>query len=403
MPTFRCKINSANGRVIERILIAPTKSSLKDHLEHEGNFVFDIRRVGGFGAFLKKGKTRKRIKPKDFQVFNQEFSVLIKAGLPIIAALDTIIEKEAEDELTDVLKEIRKEIAGGASLSEAFRQYTHIFSNLYIASLRAGEKSGNLSTAIIRYIEYLKKISEIRQKIISASIYPLILTVVSVFVVLFLLIYVVPSFTQTYFETGTELPSLTLFLVGFSNAVKSRFAYFLALAVALGLGYTYGKRTEGGKALLDKLKLKLPFLGDLYLEYSLSKFSRTLATVLHGGMPLVDSLRISTGTLDNMFLKSKLDEAADNIEKGTGFSESLVNTGAFPKLALSMVEAGEKSGALEQVLNDVAEYYESNVDTKLSILTSSIEPALMVIMGLVIGFIVLAMYLPIFQMAGAVG
>ena len=161
-------------------------------------------------------------------------------------------------------------------------------------------------------------------------------------------------------------------------------------------------RTESGRFYLDRAKLRIPMVGSIYIHYSLSKLTRTLATILGGGTTLVESIRISSGTMDNAFLKLKLEETADSIEKGSGFSESLTNTGAFPKLALRMIEAGESSGALEQVLNDIAEFYESDVDTKISVLTSSIEPALMVVMGLLIGFIVLAMYMPIFQMAGAI-
>ncbi|MBW1911624.1 MAG: type II secretion system F family protein [Deltaproteobacteria bacterium] len=318
-------------------------------------------------------------------------------------ALNTIIEKGSTDELTKTLTDIRKDISGGASLSEAFRNYSHMFSNLYVASLQAGERSGNIGLAITRYIDYMKKISEIQQKVISASVYPIILTLVSIFSVLFLLIFVVPSITKTYFDAGTQLPGLTLMLVNTTELLKSNIIYIILFLIAIIIGYKYSKRTESGGIYLDKFKLKIPFLGSLYINYSLSKLTRTLATVLSGGMPLVEAIRISSGTIDNSYLNIKLEEAADSLEKGVGFSESLSNTGAFPSLALRMIEAGEMGGALEKVLDDIADFYEGDVDTKISILTSSIEPALMIVMGLLIGFIVLAMYMPIFQMAGTVG
>lgn len=404
MPTYRCKISTQGGRIIEKTLLGSNKTSLKEHLEREGNFVFDISRVEGFGSFLKKGKTRRRIKLKDLLVFNQEFSVLIKAGLPIVPALNTIIDKgDEKDELTEVLSDVRDNVSGGASLSEAFKNYSQIFSNLYVATLQAGERSGNIGLAITRYIDYVKKVAEIRKKIITASAYPVILMLVSIFSLLFLLIYVVPSFTRTFFEAGTELPGLTLLLINVSQFAKSNFIFALIICVAGYIGYAYSKQTGTGKIYLDKLKVDIPFFGDIYIHYALSKLSRTLATVLGGGTPLVESLRISLGTLDNAYLSIKLEEAANTLEKGTGFSESLAKTGAFPKLALRMIEAGESSGALEQVLDDIADFYETDVDTRLSILTSSIEPALMVVMGLLIGFIVLAMYMPIFQMASTVG
>jgi len=402
MPVYHYKISTPAGRIIEKSVTGSNKASVKEFLEQEGNFVLDIRKEQGLGSFFKKGKHKARVKLKDLLIFNQEFSVLIKAGLPIIQALNAIIKKGSEDELTDVLTNIRNDISGGASLSEAFRNYSHIFSNLYIATLQAGEKSGNIPLAVTRYIEYMKKISEIRQKIITASVYPVILTVVSIFAVLFLLVYVVPSFTSTYFETGTELPGLTLVLVEISNILKSNFIYLLILIAAGIAAYKYAKRSDPFNAYLDRIKLKIPFAGPLYIHYAISKLARTLSTILRGGTPLVESLRISSGVMDNRFLKERLTSVAGSIEKGAGFAESLSNTGVFPSLSLKMIEAGESSGSLEQVLEEVAEFYESDVDTKISVLTSSIEPALMVIMGLLIGFIVLAMYMPIFQMAGTI-
>lgn len=402
MPVYRYKISTPSGRIIEKTASDSNKASLREHLEKEGNFVLEIKKEEGFGFFLNRKKSRRSVKLKDFLVFNQEFSVLIKAGLPIVPALDAIIGKGEKDDFSDLLTEIRNDISGGASLSEAFNNHSHIFSNLYITSLKAGERSGNLGLAMNRYIDYMKKISEIRQKVITASVYPIILTLVSVFALLFLLIYVVPSFTKTYFEAGTKLPGMTLALVGFSDIIKSNFLYIILFIVALIIAYQYSRRKEQGRIYLDRLKLKMPVLGPVYVHYSLSRLTRTLATVLSGGIPLLEAIRISSGTLDNSFLRIKLEEVADSLEKGAGFSESLTNTGAFPSLALRMIEAGETSGALEQVLDDIAEFYENDVDTKISVLTSSIEPALMVVMGLMIGFIVLAMYMPIFQMAGAI-
>ena len=403
MPVYRYKISTPAGRTIEKSITGSNKASVKEYLEQEGNFVLDIRKEQGFGSFFKQGKRKARVKLKDLIIFNQEFSVLTKAGLPIIQALNAIIKKGSEDELTDVLTNIRNDISGGASLSEAFRNYSHIFSNLYIASLQSGEKSGNIPLALTRYIVYMKKISEIRQKIITASVYPIILTVVSIFALIFLLVYVVPSFTSTYFEAGTELPGLTLILVEVSNILKSNFPYLLILIAAGIIAYKYSKRSDSFNDYLDRVKLKIPFVGPLYTHYSISKLARTLSTILRGGTPLVESIRISSGVMDNSYLKDRLMGVAGSIEKGGGFAESLSNTGVFPVLSLKMIEAGESSGSLEQVLEEVAEFYESDVDTKISVLTSSIEPALMVIMGLIIGFVVLAMYMPIFQMAGTIG
>jgi type IV pilus assembly protein PilC len=402
MPVYRYKISTKSDRILEKTITGSSKAAVKEYLEQEGNFVLDIRKERGLGSFFKQGGRKGRIKLKDFFVFNQEFAVLIKAGLPILQALNVIIQKGSKDELNDVLTDIRNDISGGSSLSEAFRNYSHIFSNLYVVSLQSGEKSGNIGLAITRYIDYIKKISQIRQKIITASVYPIILTVVSIFALLFLLIYVVPSFTSTYFEAGTELPKLTLVLVNFSNLLKSYAPYLFALLVAIIYGYKYLIRLDSFRGYVDRMKLQIPFLGQVYIHYSVSKLTRTLATILGGGIPLVESIRISSGVMDNSFLKDNLMNVAGSIEKGTGFSEALSKIDVFPNMALRMIEAGETSGALEQVLDEIGEFYERDVDTKISMLTASIEPALMVVMGLLIGFIVLAMYMPIFQMAGTI-
>ena len=403
MPTFKCKIATPDGRILTRRLMATSKSSLKENLEREGNFVLQIERVEGILSFLKLRPVKSRIKSKDFLMFNQEFSVLIKAGLPILSALDAIIKKGGNQDLIEILKEIRTDIAGGESLSAAFGKYRHLFSGLYIASLQAGEKSGNLPTAISRHIQYMKKVEHIRQKVVSASVYPAILTFVSIFALMFLLIYVVPTFTRTYFEAGTDLPALTLVLVKIANMLRSNFILILMVFILTMACWRYFRKTELGSMNVDKIKLSIPFFGHLYLHYYLSKLARTLAMVLRGGTPLLEAVRISIGVLRNRYIREKLDLVTRKLEQGGAFSESLSEISVFPDLAIRMIDAGESSGSLEQVLDDLAEFYENDVDTRLSVLTSAIEPGLMIIMGLLIGFVVLAMYLPIFQMASAVG
>ena len=403
MPKFKCKLASPRGgQMIEQFHVADSGKDLQRQLERDGYFVFDIKKADGFMAFFKSHQLINRIKAKEFLAFNHEFVVLIKAGLPIVSALDAIIENEDERGLNTILKRIRDNVATGAALSEAFAQYAHLFSYLYFATLEAGEKSGDLPLAISRYIRYTQKMAAIKQKIISASVYPSILTVVSVFTVLFLLVYVVPTFTQTYFESGARLPLLTQTLVDFSNYIKAHYLYLAAVAIAAIGGLILLCQSTGGKKKTDHWKTIVPFIGQIYRHYATSKFTRTLATVLRGGTPLVEALKISIGALDNLYFQLRLKKVISRIEEGAGFAESLRKMNIFPKLAVKMVDAGEKGGALEQVLIDIADFYDNDVDSKLEMLTSAIEPALMVIMGLIIGFIVLAMYLPIFQLAGTV-
>jgi type IV pilus assembly protein PilC len=402
MPTFHCKLATSGGQIIEKTLIADNKGVLKEHLEREGHFVLDVRRVEKGLFHIESGSGRRRFKTKDFLMFNREFSVLLKAGMPVLSALDAIITKSGEGELTDILKEIRNDVASGEALSEAFAKFAHVFSNLYVATLQAGEKSANIPLALARHIDYLKRVADIKQKLIAASVYPLILTGASIFALLFLLLYVLPSFTKTYFEAGTQLPAVTLVLVNFANGVRSHIVFILSMVLAVVAGFLYIRRADEARMRYDRYKLLVPFLGRVYLHYSISKLARTLATILRGGVPLLDSVRIASGALNNLYLREELKKANARLEQGEGFAESLSRSTAIPPLVIRMVDAGESGGALEEVLEDMAEFYETDVDGRLAILTSAIEPALMIIMGLLIGFIVLAMYLPIFQLASTI-
>ncbi len=399
MYTFRCKAADQNGRIIEKTILADSKIDAKKLLETDGYYALEVNREGGFFASIKQKTGLKSFNSKDFLLFNQEFSVLISAGLSIVAVLDVIIEKGDKSELLAIIRKVRDDISTGESISGAFGKYPGIFPGLYIASLKAGEKSGDIPLAISRYIEYMKSADRIKQKVISSSLYPLILFVASSFVFLFLLVYVVPSLTESFLGTDTQLPVITAILIDVSDAIRSNFFYILIIIVCLYIGIFYFVKTEKGRIFFDRLKINIPFFGEIYLNYSISKLTRTLSTVFSGGIPLVETIKISSGTLNNSFLKMRLENAVQKIEEGIGFADSLLTTNFFPQLALRMISAGEGSGALEQVLNDIADFYENSVDAKLSILTSTIEPLLMIIMGFLIGFIVLAMYMPIFQMA----
>jgi type IV pilus assembly protein PilC len=403
MPTYKCKLATPAGRVLEKTLTASTRGFLRSHLESEGNFILEIRRVDGLLSFFAAGRGMGRVKMKDFLAFNQELSVLLKAGLPIISALDAIIEKGADSEFTVILKEIRNDVSGGESLSGAFDRFSHVFSKLYVASLQAGEKSGNIISALSRHTDYLKKMAAVKRRAVSASVYPAILSLASVAALLFLLTYVVPNFMKTYLDAGTPLPAITLFLVKIGQFLSANFQTLVLFALLGVVLFSFAVRTEKGRLLTDKIKLRLPFLGKVYLHFILSSFARTMAMVLSAGSSIMESLRISAATVNNQFLKVRLNEAKRALEAGGSLSDSLSRSGMLPGLAIRMIDAGEQGGALEPVFLDMAEFYETDVDTKLSILMSSLEPALMIMMGLLIGFIVLAMYLPIFQMAAMVG
>ncbi len=403
MPPFRCKMAQPSGRIVENTLISDSKAALKSRLENEGNFVLEIKRIKGGGTLIQSSGGRIHLKEKEFFSFNLEFSVLLRAGLSVIAALDAMIEKSDKSDLRELLTLIRTDIAHGESLSSAFGNYAHLFSNLYLASLRAGEKSGDLPQALSRYIDYMKKMGAIRRKMVSASVYPLILLVSSTAILFFLLIFVVPSITGAFSESGAPLPFITQTLLDISLSMRESGVFFLCVAGLLGAAFYVARKTDKGRMAYDRAFLAIPFFGVVAIHYITAKLARILATILSGGTPLIESLKIASGILNNRYLEEKIEGVLKSLKQGGGFSESMKETRVFPDLALRMIAAGENSGALEQILNDVADFYDGDVEAKLSMITSGIEPALMIVMGVAIGFIVLAMYMPIFQMAGSLG
>ena len=350
MPSYRCKYMTPDGNYVKKTIAADSRDDLQWRLEKDGHFVYRIRREDRLRLPLGGEPRSKKFKIRDFFSFNKEFAVLIRTGMPIVAALDAIIEKSEPSELNNILQQVRYDVSTGESLSDAFAKYPRIFSNLYISSLQAGEKSCNIPEARIKHVAYLKQMMALRRKLISASVYPLILVTASVAVLFLLLIYVVPAFTKTYFESGTQLPAITMVLINVSNGIKNNFIYLLLLAILVTAGWAHAARQETLRIHMDQWLLKIPYLGRLYISYATALFLRTVAMVLTAGAPLIESVRIASGTLNNLFLRDKLILVVRRITEGLGFSEALDETEAFPHLAIRMIAAGESGGELEQVL-----------------------------------------------------
>ena len=390
------------GAYETRTFTAVSKTDLKSRLEQEGHFIYKIARKGGLRLSISNPRLSRKIKTRDFFAFNKEFAVLIRTGLPIVNAIDSITEKGKPTEINSILQQIRQDVSTGESLSEAFAKYPRHFSGLYISALQAGERSGDIPASLEKHTEYLKSVLALRRKLITASVYPLILSGASVAVLLLLLVWVVPSFTQTYLQSGTQLPALTAMLITFSNAIRSNIGYLLLIGGGLVLCFRWARRQDVFKLRFDQLMLHLPYTGRIYRNYAAALFTRTVAMILTAGAPLVESVKLAAGALNNRFLQIQTTTVVERITEGYGFSEALEETGQFPHLAVRMIAAGESGGELEQVLYDAADFYDDEVDVMLAALSAAIEPALMLLMGLLIGFIVLAMYLPIFQLAGTV-
>ncbi|MCD4674628.1 MAG: type II secretion system F family protein [Desulfobacula sp.] len=401
MPAYRCKIAARDGEMVEKVIQSGSVSSIKKKIAKDGGFLIKAKKTGGLSSSFFF--SRQRLKSKDFYSFNQEFLTLLRAGLPVVIAFDAIIEKQDESFFSRTLNSIRDDISEGESISNAFEKYENIFSPLYIATLRSGEASGNIPDALEEYLEYFERSQQIRQKIKAAFVYPTILSICSIFVVAFLIIFVVPAITGTFVEAGAELPIFTKILLQFSDFIRSYFWAISASIVFIIWIVSYYLKTERGRLLFDTYYLKLPFLGELSVIYSTALFTSSLSTVLGGGIPLNQALHISTGLIRNSFMQAGSKNAIESIEQGEGFARAFYKVDIFPDMALRMIAAGEEGGNLEKVLKDIARFYEKEIESKISIITSAIEPVLMVLMGFVIGFIMLAMYMPIFQMAGTMG
>ncbi len=401
MASYLCKIGTADGRVVEREFEAVSRDLLKESLEEQGFHVFYVKKKA-FQLFSRKGSFRTQFSGRRFLSFNQELLVLIRSGLPILQVLDTIIERVEPGQILDVLREIREDVKGGGALSEAFGKYPRFFPALYVASVKAGEKTGDLPVTLARFILYQKRVEALKAKVKGAAFYPILLSIAVIAVVLFLMLFVVPRFTQIYADANAQLPLITRLLIGVTENLTASLPVAVPLLIAGGVAIRIYARTERGTLLVDRTKLLLPFFGKLFGDYAISSFCRTFATTLSSGIPVVQAMQMARGTLNNRLLENRMMDAIRKVEEGMPISSSLEQTGFFPGLALRMIGVGETTGALADMLNDVSEYYEEEVERLLDRLTTLVEPIMMMSMGLLIGGIIVAMYVPIFQLGSTV-
>lgn len=405
MPTFSCKLGSPDGTILQREIEAADEAQLRAGLIAQGYYVFLLRRAKFRFSLSILKPSGGRLDNRELLAFNQELIVLLKSGMPIVPVLDAILEHRTKTGgvFAQVLGQVREDVKGGAALSTALERHNKLFPTLYLASVRAGEQTGDLPHTIRRYMVFLKRAEELRKKLIAALIYPAILILVAVLAIMLLLVYVVPTFSQVYADSGSQLPFLTRILIAYANALRSTILVWLpGLAVAL-LGLRTWGGSEQGRRWIDRKKLDLPVVGELFFSYAVAGFSRTMATLLGSGIPIVESLRMALGTLGNRHLEQGMAVAIHQVEEGGRLSVALEQQQLMPSLALRMLGVGETTGSLEEMLSDIAEHLETQIEERVRLLTTAIEPAVMVVMGLIIGLIIVAMYLPIFKLAGTVG
>jgi type IV pilus assembly protein PilC len=402
MALYTCKLGASDGKILLRDFEAADGGVLQKNLEDQGFYVFEVKKKQ-FQFLFEKGIKRRKIDNRTLLTFNQEMLVLIKAGMPIMQVLDAILERHDSGPLYEVLVQVREDVKAGAALSVAMEKHGRVFPYLYVASIRAGERTGDLPQTIRRYIEYLKRVGTLRKKIISAMFYPAILLIFAFLAIVLLLAYVVPTFSQIYADSGSQLPALTQLLITFTSLLKRYFIVGIIITIGLIAAFRSWKNTEAGRYMYDRFKLTVPVLGDVFNKYSVAGFTRTLATVLGSGIPIIESLRMSIGTLNNVFMEKRLYEAVRFVEEGGRLSVALDRIHIMPPLALRMLGVGETTGSLEDMLIDISTYLEDELEERMHLLTTAIEPAIMLIMGVIVGVIIIAMYLPIFKIGATVG
>ena len=395
---FRCRLGTESGEVVEDVYVAESESKLRQELEAKGLYILSLSRRGALGWHGFSLPKRRRIKTRDFLVFNLELATLLRAGMPLVQSLDILRQRVEDPGFKAILNDVHDRVRAGAALSEAFEAQAGVVPGIYTASLLAGEKSGGLEGVIRRYVSHVKVITAVKRKTLSALVYPIILLTLSVVVVAIIVLRVVPEFEGFYQGFGAELPIATRMIVAFSTFLRSYLAIVvLGIGGALGGGW-YWLRQPGSAALVDRVILKLPAVGSVAGRFATSQLTRTLATLLGGGIPLVSALDVASRALGNRFFADQLTLVGQRVREGESLSAALADRGVFPPVAIKMVEVGESTGALQEMLTSVADFFDEEIDTQLSRFITIVEPALLVIMGIVIAALLVALYMPLLQL-----
>ena len=398
---FRCRLGTPGGEIVEGVYVADSESSLRHELEGKGLFVLSLQSRSRF-SLLALGNRRRRVTRQEFLVFNQELATLLKAGMPLVQSLDILRERVSNTAFKAVLDGVYENVKAGTSLSEAFGAHTDIFPAVYSASLTAGERSGNLDAVIRRYVAYEKLIGAVRSRTISALIYPAILVTLMVGLIGIIVLRVVPAFSGFYASFDRELPLSTRMIVGLSDTLLANFWPLVATVLVIGVAAVAWLRHPGQRARLDHILLTLPWAGATVRKFATSQLARTVATLLGGGIALVNALEIAGAAMTNRHLAVEIQEVTRRVQEGESFATALRARSVFTDVAIKMVEVGESTGALQEMLNSLADFYDEEIETEVARFITLIEPLILVVMGVVIAAVVLALYMPLFELSSVI-
>jgi type IV pilus assembly protein PilC len=401
MAEFICRLGTPAGEVVTRTVEAPGVNEARARLEREGFRVFNVTppKTSGVTTLTRLGGRggQPKVKPGDFLLFNQQLAALVRAGIPILQAIAMLRKRAASARLRAVLGDVEDQIRGGAALSQAFASQGSIFPRIYTASILAGERSGALDEVLLRYVSYMRRNVGLRRKIRGALAYPVFLLFASLCMVTFLTVYVVPRMSDLFSGFGTELPIVTQIVLGISHWLSSNVIWFGPLFIGGAIVVFLWSRTDAGRLRVDALLLKIPLAGNLVVQLSIAQATRSLATLLAGGITLVESWEIAAESITNRELRRRSSAILPMIREGQTFTESLEAANWVPLLAVDMIGIGERSGSLREMLDEVAVFYDAESEVRLEQLTTTLEPAILVVMGGIVVTILLAIYLPIIQ------
>jgi type IV pilus assembly protein PilC len=392
MNEFVIKLADERGRVMEQSHAAATAEELKARFTQAGYYVYSVKAKSLLGA------SKKKVKLETFLIFNQQFLTLIKAGLPILGSLELLARRQKLPHFRAQLEDVAARVKTGESISQAFEAQGG-FPIVYTTTLLAGERSGNLEEVLQRFLDFQRVSLTFRKKLKASLIYPALLVVMVTGLFIFLITFVVPRFAQLYDQLGTKLPAVTVFMLDLGREAQQYGIYVGAVAGIVGFLLYRWSKTDAGANLIDRIRIALPVIGSVWLKYQVGLFSRTLSTLLTGGLPLVPSLETAARSIDSRQIASAVYTSVETVREGKGLSASLEQTKVFPELAIEMIEVGESTGALPQMLNSVAEFFEEDVQTNLTAAMSLIEPMILIVMGLVVTTILISLYYPIFSLS----
>ena len=398
MAEFLVKVADERGHLMQHVETGYSESEIRDRFAQQGLLVYWVKPKGLLTGGIRRNR---RVKPTPFLVFNQQLLTLLKAGLPVLGALDLLIKRQRDSYLRTLLQNVRERVKGGELLSEAFSAQS-VFPKIYTSTLMAGEKSGNMDEVLTRYINFQRLALSFKKKLLVSLVYPALLITMVCCMFVFLMTYVVPRFAELYENLNAQLPAITLFMLALGTHAQ-RYApiFVIVLVIVVTLVWRW-RSTERGAQAIDHATHKLPVIGDIWLKYHVATFARMLSTLLTGGMPLVPSLETAGSSMTSRSIVNGLKSATIRVREGQSLAKSIEEQKIFPDLAVEMIEVGESTGALPAMLNSVAEFHEEDVQTALAAAMSLVEPVILIVMAVFVGAVLLSLYLPIFSLASSI-